>query len=120
MKRPTAFLTLVVLALLLAACQDPAPTSVFEGTTTTAGIEQPLSLRYDQHGDRLVGAYQVRAATGVFRGVLNGITVTADLTPSPSCTYTFEGTLAGSTLTGAFEPTACAGGESGTWTLERQ
>jgi len=119
-KRAVPILTLVLLTLLLAACQDPPPTLTYEGTTSAGGVEQPLTLTYEQRGDRLTGEYQIRAATGAFRGVLDGDTITADLTPSPECTYAFEGVIADTTLTGEFQPTDCPGGEAGTWTLERQ
>lgn len=120
MKRAIPILTLVLLTLLLAACQDPPPTFTYEGTTSAGGVEQPLTLTYEQRGDRLTGEYQIRAATGTFRGTLDGDTIAADLTPSPTCTYTFEGALEAPNLTGSFEPTDCPGGESGTWTLEQQ
>lgn len=120
MKRVIPVLTLVLLTLLLAACQDPPPISTYEGTTSTGGIEQPLTLTYGQRGDRLTGEYLVRAAKGSFRGTQTGNDITADLSPSPTCTYTFEGTITDTTLTGEFHPTDCPGGEAGTWTLERQ
>lgn len=119
-KRTAPLLTLIGLALLLAACQVPPPTFTYQGTTTTAGAAQPLTLTFEQRGERLLGEYQVRAAKGTFRGTLEGDTVTADLAPSPNCTYTFEGTLGDAMLTGAFEPTACPGGEPGTWALDLQ
>ena len=51
-------------------------------------------------------------------GELDGTTVTAELTPGAACTYTFEGTLIETKLTGEFEPTRCLGGESGAWALD--
>lgn len=119
-KRTAPFLTVIGLALLLAACQDPPPTFTYEGITITGGVEQPLTLTYEQRGDRLTGEYQIRAAKGAFRGAINANTITADLTPSPDCTYTLEATITGTTLTGTFQPSDCPGGEAGTWTLERQ
>ena len=120
MKRTTQLLTLIGLALLLAACQDPPPTFTYQGTTTTAGAAQPLTLTFEHRGERLSGEYQIRAAKGTFRGTLEGDTVTADLTPSPNCTYTFEGTIEDTSLTGAYQPADCPGGEPGTWSLELQ
>lgn len=120
MKRTRTVLTLVGLALLLAACQDPAPGFTFKGTTTAAGVEQPLTLDYEQRGHRLTGAYHVRAVTGTFRGTLVDSIVAAELQPAPDCIYSFEGTLEGTTLTGAYEPTDCVGGQAGTWALELQ
>lgn len=119
-KRAIPILTLVLLALLLAACQDPPPTFTYEGTTSAGGVEQPLTLTYEQRGDRLAGEYRIRAVTGTFRGAIAGEAITADLTPSPDCTYTFEGAIADTALTGTFQPSDCPGGEAGTWTLQLQ
>ena len=119
-KRTIPILIIVLLTLLLAACQDPPPTFTYEGITITGGVEQPLSLTYEQRGERLTGEYQIRAAKGTFRGAIDADTITDDLTPSPDCTYTLEGTITDTTLTGSFQPTDCPGGEAGTWTLERQ
>lgn len=119
MKRTAPLLALAFL-LLLTACQDSPPGFSYQGITTTDGVDQPLTLKYEQRADRLTGEYQVRNARGDFRGTLNNNLIRAELTPSPGCTYTFEGTLENSALTGAFSPTACPNGEHGTWTLERQ
>lgn len=120
MKRTILTLALSTLALVLVACQDPPPTFTYEGTTSIAGVEQPLTLTYEQRGERLTGEYQIRATKGSFRGALDGNTITADLTPSPDCTYAFEGEIANTTLTGAFQPTNCPGGAAGTWALVLQ
>jgi hypothetical protein len=120
LKRTAPTLTLIGLALLLAACQTPAPSLTYEGTTTIGGVAQPLTLTYQQNGQLLTGQYVVRAAAGSFDGTLTGDLITADLTPGPDCTYSFVGTLAATTLTGAFEPSACNGGDTGTWALERR
>lgn len=120
MKRTAPLLTLISLVLLLAACQPPPPTYTFEGITSSGGVEQPLTLAYEQRGDRLTGEYRVRAAKGVFRGTLSGTRVTADLMPSADCAYAFEGTLTDTSLSGEFQPTGCDGGESGTWDLKRR
>lgn len=116
--KPLASILLIAIALLLAACQEPPSTFTFEGATTAGGVEQPLTLTYEQRGNRLTGEYQIRAAKGAFRGTLDGNTVTAELTPSPTCTYAFEGALTDTTLTGNYEPISCIGGQAGTWALE--
>ncbi len=119
-KRTAAILTLIGIALLLAACQDPPPTFTFEGASTVGGVEQPLTLTYQQRGQRLTGEYRLRATKGAFHGTLAGNQVTAALTPSPDCTYAFEGDLTNTSLTGSFEPSDCPGGQIGTWALELQ
>lgn len=110
----------VGLAILLVACQAPPPTISYEGTSTVGGLEQPLTLAVTRHGDRLVGEYRVRAAVGKLAGTLNGADLTATLTPAPDCSYEFLGAFSLDAITGAFEPTDCAGGASGTWALERR
>lgn len=120
MKRITAILTFAGLALLLSACQDAPPRFTFAGTTTAAGVEQPLTLTFEQRGKHLSGEYLVLAAKGTFQGTLENTTLTAELRPGPDCTYSFEGSLVGNALTGAFEPAGCPGGQSGTWELERR
>lgn len=120
MKRAVITMTIVSLGLVLAACQEPAPRHTYAGVSLAGGVEYDLTLTFERRGDRLTGEYTVDAAHGAFRGALDGATITADLTPSPTCTYGFEGVLTDPTLTGEFEPTACPGGEGGTWVLERQ
>ncbi len=120
MKRPTLLPAIVGLSLILSACHQPPPKLAFAGTTTTEGTEQPLLLELEQRGEWLHGEYTVRAAVGLFRGTLQNTTVTAELIPGNSCSYTFEGTVEDDGLTGSFVPTDCPGGVPGTWSLQRQ
>lgn len=120
MKRAAVGIPILALTLVLAACQDPAPRFAYAGISLTGGVEHDLTLTLERRGDRLTGDYSVDAARGAFRGTVSGTVITAELTPSPTCTYRFEGTLSDTTLTGAFEPAECPGGESGTWTVELQ
>ena len=110
---------MALLAVTLAACQTAGPPQLrYEGVSVMDGVEHPLTLSVSRRGDRLVGDYYVAAAKGSFDGVVAGTAVTAELKPGPSCTYAFAGTLTATTLTGAFEPAACPGGQTGTWELE--
>lgn len=118
MKRPAIPCLILALALLLAACQEPAPSYTYAGISLTDGVERDLTLTFERRGDRLTGEYVVDAARGSFIGTAADTTVTAELTPSPACTYRFEGALTETTLTGEFAPTACPGGTGGIWTLE--
>lgn len=120
MKRTTPIITIIALVLLLAACQDPLPNATYEGTTTIEGEDHPLTLTVQQHGERLTGDYYVLNAHGAFNGAVDGTIVTAELQPGADCTYDFEGNLTDTSLTGSFQPSKCAGGQSGFWTLELQ
>lgn len=118
MNRYTKLLAVVGMALVLAACQDPAPRLDFVGTSQVDGVERELSLTLERHEDRLTGEYFVAEARGTFNGIVLQSAVEAELTPSSTCTYSFAGTLSEATLTGSFEPTGCLGGQAGTWALE--
>lgn len=82
--RPALLVALVGLALLLAACQDPPPTFTFAGVTTTDGTEHPLTLTYQERGERLIGEYRVGAIPGRFTGTRTENTITADLIRPPT------------------------------------
>lgn len=120
MKQLRLTLTIAVLTLLMAACQTPPEIIVYQGTTTTETVEQSLTLEFQQNGTLLTGKYAAGNAKGAFRGSLQDERVTADLIPSSACTYAFEGTLTATTLTGAYQPTACPNGLPGVWDLQRQ
>jgi len=111
---------LAALTVVLAACQDPAPSLTFEGTSTIAGNEHSLALAVERHGDRLSGEYMVEGASGSFNGSVDGTAVIAELLPSATCSYSFAGTLTDSSLQGSFEPSDCPGGQLGTWSLARK
>lgn len=120
MKRSFVTCLLAGLVLVLAACQDPAPRLTFEGVSTSAGVESPLGLSIERHGDRLSGEYTVGAASGSFAGNVVGTAVTAELEPSETCVYSFTGSLSDTSLQGEFAPSDCPGGQTGTWTLTRR
>lgn len=120
MKRAVIALVTCVLTMVLAACQQPVPTLTYVGVSRTGDVERDLSLTFERRGDRLTGEYTVDAARGNFAGTASGTTVTAQLTPSPTCTYQFEGTLTDTALIGEFEVAGCPGGEGGTWELEHK
>lgn len=111
---------LLGLVLLLAACQDPAPRMSFTGTSTIDGVDRDLRLEVERLDERLIGEYTVGVSGGSFSGTVLGSAVTAVLKPSNECTYSFSGTLGESALDGSFEPSACPGGQTGTWSLVRQ
>ena len=92
----------------------------FSGTSTFEGVTYDLTLELQRLGDRVVGEYQVDAVGGGFEGTVNGAAVTAELTPSSTCTYAFEGTLTETNLDGTFQPSDCPGGQTGVWELVRQ
>src|SRR5690606_31826619 len=101
-------------------CQSPAPTTSFSGTSTFEGVTYDLTLEFQRLGDRLMGEYHVDDVGGGFEGTVNGTAVTAELTPSSTCTYAFEGTLTETNLDGTFQPSDCPGGQTGVWELVRQ
>jgi len=117
LRSQTLKITLAALVLVLAACQQGAPRLEFEGVSLIDGTEYPLTLSVSRYGERLMGEYRVKAAKGTFQGTVTDTVITAELTPGPNCTYSFEGELTETTLTGTFEPTACPGGQTGTWDL---
>lgn len=105
-------------ATLLSAC-SALPSQRWQGQSEdTQGI-RPLSLEVRRVGNTLEGSYMVGSSQGSFEGVLEGDSLTATLTPTLSCSYSFSGTLTENSLTGNYEPTACPGGSAGSWDLER-
>lgn len=120
MRRLQVLLIALGLTLVMTACQSPAPTLSFSGTSTVEGVTYDLALEVQHLGDRLVGEYQVDAVEGGFEGTVNAGTVTAELTPSSTCTYAFDGTLTETSLDGTFQPSDCPGGQTGVWELTRQ
>lgn len=107
---------LLVLAVLLAACQPATPQLTYFGVSSVDGVDYGLALTISRRGDRLLGEYFVDAVRGTFAGVV-GQELAGELTPSPSCTYSFSGVLTETTLTGTFEPSGCVGGKPGVWDL---
>ena len=113
-------LPLLAVVLLLAACgrADP-PTETWTGFATSDGVERTVTLEVERRGGRLTGTYRVDAVPGDFRGEVDGGTLTADLRASDDCAYRLEGTLTETELDATYEPDACPGGTSGTWSLEK-
>lgn len=122
MNRVTRVAAALLAVGLLAACTTPKPTREYQGFSITGGdaiMELTLTLQEPTLSGTVVGTYYAGVARGTLRGELDGIILTAELRPKSDCTYSFTGTLTDASLTGAFEPLDCEGGEPGTWDLNR-
>jgi len=120
LRRSIPLIITLGLAFAITACQSPTPTLSFVGTSTFESVSYDLTLDLQRVGDRLVGEYYVETARGDFDGTVVGTAVVAELAPSSTCSYSFEGTLTQTRLNGTFEPADCPGGQTGTWELERR
>lgn len=122
MRRTPVTLVALLLTVILAACATPTPVREYQGFSVSGGdaiMEVTLTLNEPTAAGIVRGTYYAGVARGSLRGELDGTTLTAVLEPKSDCTYSFTGTLTDASLTGAFEPLDCEGGEPGTWDLNR-
>lgn len=95
MKRITRLVVAAALTLILAACTTPASTLEYRGSSITSDATHELRLSLEEPS--AVGivrdTYFTGVARGALRGTLDGEELTAELQPSPDCTYSFTGIL---------------------------
>lgn len=120
MNRILSLTAALCLAAILTACSTPPPVLKYSGVSTTSDAvhEVTLALQPVTSGN-IYGTYYTGVAPGTLRGTLDGTSLTAELQPSPDCTYQLSGVLTETSLTGTFELLDCPGGQPGAWDLTR-
>lgn len=109
------------MAIGLTACglTPPPHAQTWTGTTTFGATAHPLHIDVVLRGTDWTGRYTI-GSTPPFTGdvvaeLIDG-TLTGELQATATCTYTLAGTITHDALDATFTPTACPGGEGGTWT----
>ena len=109
-----------VAAITLAACGvAPAPQAqAWTGTTAYGTTVEPLQVDVAIDGTAWSGTYTI-GSTPPFTGdvvadLVDGV-LTGQLIATSSCRFDLTGTVTADALDATFVPTACPGGETGTW-----
>lgn len=109
------------LAIAVTACGGaPTPQAqAWTGTTEFGTTVHPLQVDVAVDGADWSGTYTI-GSTPPFTGdvvaeLLDGV-LTGQLIATSSCRFDLAGTVSDDALEGTFTPTACPGGEAGTWT----
>lgn len=119
----TRIVLLVVLTVLLAGCAYVRPPEVWVGVTQQLAFTSALEVQFRRVDASILGTYELWGdlnGGGKIEGTIRDGIIIATLEPSATCRFRLVGTATDSTIEGDFEPDSCPGGNSGTWSLQRQ
>ncbi|CAN5639139.1 hypothetical protein BH23DEI1_BH23DEI1_11570 [soil metagenome] len=115
----TAIITAIIAATVTACGSAPSPqVQAWIGTSTSGTSTHSFEVAAVLDGREWLGTYTL-GSTPPFTGdvvaeLADGV-LTGQLIATASCAFDLNGTLTAEALEAAFTPTACPGGEAGTW-----
>lgn len=119
-SRSVRLVALASVAVALTACSltPPPRAQTWTGTTAFGAAVHPLQVDVVLRGTDWTGRYTI-GSTPPFTGdvvaeLVDGV-LTGELRATATCTYDLAGTVTEDALDATFTPSACAGGEGGTW-----